>query len=326
MQTKHWLMIFRRIKFVFIGALIIISIFCLSCVAPKYLTKSSDDNLRETVDFIQYWYYKSFDIQRWSDHVDGLKKAGYKSIILQYTMSFDENGFIPVDEKGSVFPAETVSALLTVADEKDFGVYLGLASSELWWKDKLYKSECEKLGDFQAKACEYAYAVAASHTSFSGFYMPFEAYVNNRNYEKYWAKTFNAAIAKIDELAPEYPLICSPYKGKTNRMSKKSVYSFCERFVNLINFRQIDIIAPQDGGGLADSDFNNKTEAAVDDFLSVFYTACAETGKCVFGVNIEFFTPVKGVYASQARIKKQRQIANRYADVILSFSYSHYYL
>ena len=43
------------------------------------------------------------------------------------------------------------------------------------------------------------------------------------------------------------------------------------------------------------------------------------------GVNIEFFSKEKGEFATAARIAKQREIANRYADIILSFSYSDYY-
>ena len=290
-----------------------------------YLEKETRENLRETVDFIQLWYCKKFTADDWEKHISGLEKQGYSAIILQSTCEFDENGFLAADDSGNVFPDETVNALLAVAEKKDFGVYLGLASSDLWWKTKLYRKNADRWGNFQAEAAELAYKAGKNYKSFKGFYMPFEMYTNPFRYEKYWAETCNVLIGKLNELAPGYPLILSPYKSGLYKMSKRGIYDFAERLFSSIDFREYDIVAPQDGSGNAAPGFTVDTEREVNEFLSAFYTAAERVGKCRFGVNIEFFTCEKNRYAKESRIKRQREIANRYASVILSFSYSHYF-
>ena len=295
-----------------------------ACNKIVYTAKQSE-NLRETIDFIQYWYCKNFDETDWNLHISNLQKSGYRSIILQSTTKFDSDGFIKTQSDGNCFPTETVKKLLAVAERLDFGVYLGLAASDLWWKTDLYKEQCERWGKYQAETAAMVYSAASGYKCFEGFYMPFEVYTNTFWYEKYWAKTFNVLIEKLNSLAPQYPLICSPYKSSLYRMNKNSIYSFAVRFIDNINFRAYDIIAPQDGSGRASSDFDKKSEQNVDDFLSAFYTASKKKAKCRFGVNIEFFSKEKGEFATAARIAKQREIANRYADIILSFSYSDYY-
>lgn len=295
------------------------------CQRVNYLEKSVKGDLKESVDFIQYWYYKDFSDADWSNLYKKLKSVGYESIILQHTCVFDENGFVLLGDGTDFYPTKTVQSALGVAEKENFGVYVGLATSDLWWKANNYAAKADEWARYEAEAVKRACAVAKNFESFKGFYMPLEAYTNGNGYEKHWAKIFNAAIEKIEEIAPEYPLICSPYKSKVYPMSKSAVYSFAKSFISLIDFRKHDIIAPQDGSGNAASDFTDKSLGEVVDFLSAFYTASTECDKCVFGFNTEYFTDKKGVYATEKRKEKQREIANDYASIILSFSYSHYF-
>ena len=110
------------------------------CQDVRYKSKSTDDGLRENVDFIQYWYYKSFSVNDWILLYRQLKSAGYRSIILQSTCKFDENGFLSYGDENDFFPTETVKTALNVAEEENFGVYVGLAASELWWNEKIDES------------------------------------------------------------------------------------------------------------------------------------------------------------------------------------------
>ena len=124
--------------------------YLLLRVIIVYTAKQSE-NLRETIDFIQYWYCKNFDETDWNLHISNLQKSGYRSIILQSMTKFDSDGFIKTQSDGNCFPTETVKKLLAVAERLDFGVYLGLAASDLWWKTDLYKEQCERWGKYQLK-------------------------------------------------------------------------------------------------------------------------------------------------------------------------------
>lgn len=308
----------------FIAALLC-CLFCFSFFSCNrvYLKKENSEDLRETIDFIQLWYCRNFSTERWKAHIEKLKDAGYEGIILASTARFNENGIISLG--GRVYAEWTVERLLSAAEEKDFDVYIGLANSSLWWDARNYAENSALWGEYEAIVAQSIAEKVTESKAFKGFYMPLEAYSNDKGYEKLWAQTYNAVISKLNEVAPDYPLIFSPYRSKLYRMSKGELYSMAEDFLSLINLRSYDVIAPQDGFGGLSAEYDERSAREVEEFLSAFYTAAQEVDKCEFGVNLEFFTDKEKVYASEERIAEQREMANDYASIILSFSYSHYF-
>lgn len=145
---------------------------------------------------------------------------------------------------------DVVSRVLTAADSAGVSEYLGLQTNDDWWNT--YANSTTWLNNEATKANALAddlYAKYGSHTSFAGWYLPFE--VDNWNFTSTasWSamSTFYTTIANhLHALTPGKPVIISPF---FNTAGGQTSSQWTTMWSSILASAPIDVIALQDGVG-----------------------------------------------------------------------------
>lgn len=295
--------------------------------------------------FIQSWMSAYWNDERWAEEVDNMENAGIEYLILQDTANLSSDGkwelYYPSELEAfekTQCDTDVIGSALKACEDSEIKVFVGLAMFDDWWVQSAlggtYSEVCTVAADMAEEICK-----KYESDNLYGFY--FTPEINNMPNMKLAlgniVKGINGIIAKLPE---DKPLMLSPYY--TEYLSAASVVAaepMWTALVNRVNFRDGDIIAPQDavGAGWIQEDDLEK--------IWKMYSAAVETSDKALKLwaNCENFTlargksVISGIFVPPAtlntssvpctidRFAHQLDIASRYAENIITFSYNHYH-
>lgn len=296
-------------------------------------------------DFIQPWMCEGWEVQDFEAHLGILSDAGFDTVLWQYSVisyGADANIYYPTDSLDGYYSGEKyknnsslTERLLEAAENKGFKIFMGLANDDDWWKlsrdENYYLDKAEK--DNLIASELYNLYKSEYPNAFYGWYWSWEMFVSPLMLEDLWAAMLNKTLGALTELDPSMPLLFSPFAHKSLRiLDSGTARRMWERFFTKTNFREGDIFAPQDSiGKISVAGIDKKALSSTLTFLQSCYDASKKNENVRFFVNCELFssrglsTP-EGTFdtASFERIKDQLKVASRFAEGIITFSYSHY--
>ena len=300
--------------------------------------------------FLQSWMSSTWDEERWASEIDCMQRDGIEYLVLQDIANMDADGnwtvyynsTIPAFD-GAVFGGDVVGAALEACKGTDIKVFVGLTMFDSFWllgnfTDE-YKSVCAITADMLEDIYDSYYSV--SPENFYGWYFTLE--INNQincgPLTNKMVKGFNTVLERATQVDSSLPMMISPYTAHYLDLGDVATYSQWLTFFERAAFRDGDIVAPQDAIG---ADWIEE-----DDLVRIWemYSAAAEktdadirlwancenfdiaTGPSILGGTI--LRPetenIESVTATLDRFVMQLDVASRYCENIITFSYSHYY-
>ena len=293
--------------------------------------------------FIQSWMSSYWDEERWAEEVENMENAGIEYLILQDTANLSSDGTWQVyyPSELEVFSetecySDVISSALNACKDSNIKVFVGLAMFDDWWVQSAltgtYKDVCFVMADM-------AEEISEKYEGFYGFY--FTPEINNMPTMKLALNNIIDGLNVLIEKIPEdKPLMLSPYY--TEYISVPMVLAaepMWVSLVNKVNFRDGDIIAPQDAVGaqwIQENDLEKiwkMYRAAVDtsDKDLKLWANCenftlARAKSVISGIFVPPATlNVNSVPCTIDRFVRQLDVASRYCENIITFSYNHYH-
>ena len=301
--------------------------------------------------FIQSWMSSSWDDERWQTEIENMKEAGIEYLILQ-----------DIAEKGSealggswnvyydselpafgnaVYGGNVIEKALRNCEGSGIKVFVGLAMFDDFWEETSLSPQYKEVCGVMADMVKEIYGKYGSYECFYGWY--FTPEISNslirQIYIKGIADGINLVIDSINETDGSKPLLMSPFMSEY--LSAGPVLSLATyvRLINSINFRDGDIFAPQDAVGakwVSEKNLERNWKlyrAAVDSCEADLrlWANCENFSTVVAPSVLEgILNPPateNTVYVTETldRFVRQMDIASRYTDNIITFSYNHYY-
>ncbi len=300
--------------------------------------------------FIQSWMSSTWDDERWTAEVESMQRDGVKYLVLQDIANMDANGnwtvyynsTIPAFD-GATFGGDVVGNALEACKGTDIKVFVGLTMFDSFWLlgnfTGEYKSVCKITSDMLEDIYDGYYSV--SPENFYGWYFTLE--INNQincgPLMGKMVKGFNTVLERATEVDPALPMMISPYTAHYLDLGDVATYSQWLTFFERASFRDGDIVAPQDALGadwIEEDDlvriwkmYSSAAEKAEADIK--LWANCENfdiaTGPSILGGTI--LRPetenIESVTATLDRFVMQMDVASRYCENIITFSYSHYF-
>ncbi len=300
-----------------------------------------------TGTFLQSWMSSSWDDERWSKEVETMQQDGVEYLVLQDLANMDADGnwtvyydsTIPAFENAA-FSGDVLGAALKACEGSGIKVFAGLTMFDSFWLlgnitgdyDKVCEITADMVGDIAANY---------SSSALYGWYFTLELnnQINCGPLMPKMAKGLNLVLAQASEASPEMPLMISPYTANYIAVGDAATYAQWLTFFELVDFRNGDIVAPQDALG---ADWIEE-----EDLVKVWemYSNAAKNAKADIKLwgNCENFDIATGpsilagtvlrpkteniesVTACLDRFAMQMDVASRYCENIITFSYSHYF-
>ena len=333
----------KKIVTVFLCLLVLFTSFPFSTQVKA--TQRCDKQATGT--FIQSWLCNYWDDARWSQELSAMQDAGITYLILSDTASRDSGNwstFYPstVPElSGATYYGDVIEAALRNCELYGIKVFLGMGMYSEFW---LYGGIGSTYTDFctiSAKIAEDIYNQYYNDYvgTFYGWYFVPEFcnnYLNMTPCATKFASGMNVVISKLNQLNDDLPLLMSPYYNKyITPADVEDTEIFWNSMFAQINFRVGDIFAPQDAVGAG---WIQMTDL---EMITIMYRNVVDNSNkgVIFWSNCEDFTQPHdgGLFSPPAtentifitstldRYTQQLDIASRYADNIITFSWNHYY-
>ncbi len=303
--------------------------------------------------FIQSWMTCSWDDERWTEEVENMKKAGIEYLVLQCLADkgYEENGgqwnvYYDTDVealKDATFGGDCLEPALRHCQKAGIKVFVGLSMFDDFWNEaalgSLYQDVCHVAGDMiediynkygeEYKDCLYGWYFTPEISN--GFLC--QASLDGI------IKGINHIIDRINHVDETKPLLMSPFYSEYIATGPITTLGSYVRFFNKVNFRDGDIFAPQDAVGAKwTREKSLETtwklyKAAVDscDADIKLWANCenfdgAIASEILGGALSPKITEHKSnVTATLDHFVRQMEIASKYAENIITFSYNHYY-
>lgn len=297
--------------------------------------------------FIQSWYCLWWDDFRWQVEVENMKKAGVEYLIVQDIASFTdaETAELHYPSELSCFDncekyGDVIGDALRNCQGSGIKVFIGLADFADWWVTagltKQYRTICDKM-TLMVEEIYNKYYEQYSDTFYGWYFTP---EINNVPTMKLSilsiAKGLNKIIDKADELNSDMPMLLSPYF--TNYISVPSVLAALPEwqiFMQAVHFRDGDIFSPQDAvgaGWIKKSDLKKvwKMYSAAVSSCDKDIELWANCENMTVARDKQIFMPPATVEkvnmtATLDRFVEQMEVASKYVDNIITFSFNHYY-
>jgi uncharacterized protein DUF4434/F5/8 type C domain-containing protein/fibronectin type III domain protein len=182
-----------------------------------------------------------------------LTRAGLTQQVLQWTAdSGADTTVYPSGLSGYTQSTSTdvVGRILTAADNAGLKEYLGLQVNNDWWTN--YANDSSWLDSQATTATQLAadlYSKYGSHSSFAGWYIPFE--VDNWNFttSTSWsnmASFYTTVASYLHNLTPGLPVIIAPFFNTSGGLTSSQWTTMWE---SILANAPIDVVALQDGVG-----------------------------------------------------------------------------
>lgn len=306
-----------------------------------------------TGTFIQSWMTCSWDDERWAEEVENMKNAGIEYLVLQCLADkgYEENGgqwnvYYDTDVeaiKDATFGGDCLEPALKSCQDAGIKVFVGLSMFDDFWNEaalgSLYQEVCHVAGDM-IEDIYNKYGEEYKDTLYGWYFTP---EISNGLLCQISldgiTKGINHVIDRINEVDETKPLLMSPFYSEYLSTDPITSLTNYVRFFNKINFRDGDIFAPQDAVGAKWTREEN-LEMTWKLYKAAVYTCDADiklwancenfdgavTSETLGGILSPEITENKSnVTATLDRFVRQMEIASKYAENIITFSYNHYY-
>ncbi len=306
-----------------------------------------------TGTFIQSWMTCVWDDERWAEEVKCMKEAGIEYLVLQSLAdkAYKKNGGewnvyydTDVEElKNANFGGDCLEPALRHCQEAGIKVFVGLSMFDDFWSEagvgSLYQDVCRVAGDMMEDIYN-KYGEKYKDSLYGWYYTP---EISNGFLCQFSLggiiKGINHIIDRINEVDETKPLLMSPFYSEYIATGPLATLCSYVRFFKKVNFRDGDIFAPQDAIGA------KWTREKSLEMTWKMYKAAVDTCEADIKLwaNCENFdgaiaTETLGGLLSPKitehtsnqtatldRFARQMEIASKYAENIITFSYNHYY-
>lgn len=300
--------------------------------------------------FLQSWMSSTWDDERWASEIESMQCDGVEYLVLQDLANMDADGnwtvyynsSIPAFD-GATFGGDVVGSALEACKGTDIKVFLGLTMFDSFWLLGNFTGEYESVCTITADMLENIYDsyYSISPENFYGWYFTLE--INNQincgPLMGKMVKGFNTVLNRATEVDSALPMMISPYTAHYLDLGDVATYSQWLTFFEHAAFRDGDIVAPQDAIGadwIEEEDlvrvwemYSKAAEKADADIK--LWANCENfdiaTGPSILGGTI--LRPetenIESVTATLDRFVMQLDVASRYCENIITFSYSHYF-
>ncbi len=297
--------------------------------------------------FLQSWLSSTWDEERWVQEVDCMQSHGIEYLILQdlANMDADGNWTVYYDSgiaafENAVFGGDVVEAALKACKGTDIKVFAGLTMFDSFWLLGNFTGDYSAVCEITADMIEDIYSEYKSENLY-GWYFTLE--INNQincgPLMPAIAKGLNGVLERATAVDPSMPMLISPYTADYLDLGNAATYAQWLTFFELVDFRNGDIVAPQDAVGadwIEEDDlikiWEMYSKAAEKASADIKLWANCENFDIAIGPSIlggTILRPetenIESVTACLDRFVKQMDIASRYCENIITFSYSHYF-
>lgn len=303
--------------------------------------------------FIQSWMSSSWDDERWEKEVYNMKEAGIEYLILQCLADKGSestggtwNVYYDSDVealKDGAFGGDCLEIALKHCQEAGIKVFIGLTMFDDFWNESGFGKQYQEICDVASAMIEDIYNKYAEkyEDSFYGWYFTPEisnGYLCQLSINRI-IKGLNTVIDGINKTDATKPLLLSPYYSEYTALGPVATLCNYVRFFDKVNFRDGDIFAPQDAVGAKWVREKNLEmtwkvyKAAVDtcDADVKLWANCENFDGAIASeilggaLSPKITENTRNVTATLDRFARQMEIASRYAENIITFSYNHYY-
>lgn len=300
--------------------------------------------------FLQSWLSSSWDEERWADEVETMEKDGVKYLVLQdlATMDLEGNWNVYYDTevealKDAAFGGDVLKAALEAVNGSDIQIFVGLTSFDNLWSTGTLTKEYTMVCDVTADMIEDIHSryYEGNEANFYSWYFTME-FSNNILMQLGMPniiRGLNTVLDKATETNSEIPMMMSPFTSNYLALGKGTALMQWMKLLSSCHWRDGDIFAPQDAVGAA--------WIEEDDLVTIWKMYALAVEQCRADVklwaNCENFTSaiadtfgagfinppasenIVNVPATLDRFTYQMDVASRYCENIITFSYSHYY-
>ena len=300
--------------------------------------------------FVQSWLSSSWDEEDWADEIAAMEKDGVKYLIVQdlATKNLDGEWTIYYDSALPAFAdadvgTDVLANTLEAVKGTDIQVFVGLTAFDNLWSTgtltKEYGQVCDITADMMQEIYDNYYA--GNEANFYSWYFTME-FSNNILMQLGMpniVKGLNVVLDKATAIDSSIPLMMSPFMSNYYTVGKSAALMQWMKLFSKGHWRDGDIVAPQDAVGARWLDMKDLVDmwevytyalkschADVKLWANCenFTTAVADS----FGAGIlnpEKTENIVSVPATLDRFTTQMDIASRYCENIITFSYTHYY-
>ncbi len=300
--------------------------------------------------FLQSWMSSTWDDERWQTEIDYMKKAGIEYLILQDVANksgddtwsvYYESG-LPAFENAVVYP-DVIASALKNCKGTGIKVFIGLAMFDDFWVEgaitKQYSEMCGVAADMVEEI--YGKYYADYSDCFYGWYFTpeFNNVLTCQININGLCSGLNTIIDRMNKTDKSLPLLLSPFYAEYLANGPVMTLANLVRMLNKINFRDGDIFAPQDAVGALWTSEENLEK------IWKMYSAAVKSADADIRLwaNCENFTlsfadtALDGIFTRPAtentmsitstldRFVWQMNVASKYAENIITFSYNHYF-
>lgn len=300
--------------------------------------------------FLQSEMSCKWDSERWAKEVAVMQQDGIEYLILQDIANMDASGnwVCYYDSnvaalKNAKIPADVVKDALEACKDSDIKVFIGLSMYDNFWTTSTLSSEysrvCAVAADMIADI--YGKYKSAYPDTLYGWY--FTPEINNIvNCSVLFDRAiagFNTVLDKAHQTDASMPVLLSPFTSNYLSLGKINALTLWVKLFKQAHFNDGDIVAPQDAVGAAWID--EEDLQTVWEMYSIAASYCKADielwGNCEnfdlaiapSALNGLLTRPtsenVESVTATLDRFTRQMDIASRYCDNIITFSYNHYF-
>ena len=306
-----------------------------------------------TGTFIQSWMTCYWDEERWAEEAENMKKAGVEYLVLQSLAdkAYKKDGGewkvyynSDVEElKTATYMGDCLEPALKACQDAGIKVFVGLSMFDDFWSEaglgSLYQDVCRVAGDMMEDIYN-KYGEKYKDSLYGWYYTP---EISNGFLCQFTLggiiKGINHIIDRINEVDASKPILMSPFYSEYIATGPVATLCSYVRFFHKVNFRDGDIVAPQDAVG-AKWTREKSLEMTWKIYKAAFDTCKADiklwancenfdgaiASEILGGALSPKITEYKSnITATLDRFVRQMNVASKYAENIITFSYNHYY-
>lgn len=288
--------------------------------AGRPASRSGPAGLRLDGTFIQYQpWMMELDRQAWRRELESLRRAGLKTIVIQW-LAHNDRSFLP-EQKEAVDPTELI---LDYADGRGMEVFVGLFMDDAWWEWTPQAGLPERLARSTRSTAEQAWKRYGRHRSFAGWYLPPEPADSIAPESIPAVRAFFRETTELcDRLSGGKPVAFSPFL--TGQVEPAEVE---RRYAELLDGSGVDILMLQDGVGARRWDEQVHTRVAP--LFRAMRDACLAAGVDLWS-DVEIFRddsndPAKPRFRPSDTTRLARQLAAEapFVSRFIAFDCFHY--
>lgn len=295
--------------------------------------------------FLAESVFRNWTDDEWEKEFTAYKEIGFKYLVMTANVVRRKDGSCAVcyptqipGFKESYDGRDLIGTLLRYAQKFGFKVFVGLNFDDKWWEyfwdtdftiaNRSWLYDQMKLGNQIAdELYELYYEPYAD--AFYGWYwiwefwnstaMTLQAKGRLQNIQIF-ADCLNISLEHFTKLNPAMPMMLSPYANLKLQTSRQDLYSMWKDILSAANFRDGDILCPQDSVGAGGVTFDQ-----IEDYYAAFRQAADTKPGLRVWANNENFEQSDWSSSCLERFVKQLELSGPYVERHLTYSYTCYY-